>query len=72
MFYDLLDYGNEYIEKLSVKKIWIKILCWWLILLFREDFDILEEGKELHSLKSIRRRDITQIITMRYEILIVI
>ena len=30
----------------------------------REEFDISEEGKELHSIKSIKRRNMTQITTM--------
>ena len=33
-----------------------------------EDFDISEEGKELHSLKSVRRRDMTSITSMTDEI----
>ena len=34
----------------------------------REEFDISEEGKDIHSLKSIRRRDLLPITSMAYEI----
>ena len=34
----------------------------------RQKFDISEEGKELHSIKSIRRRDMTPISTMTDDI----
>ena len=34
----------------------------------REEFDISEEGKDIHSLKSIRRRDMISITSMAYDI----
>ena len=36
---------------------------------FREGFDNSEECKKRHSLKSIRRRDMTPTTTMTYEII---
>ena len=66
-----LDYGNEYIEKLSVEE---GITRNSLMVIdssihekvkLREEFNVSEEGKELHSLKTIRRKDkitITQML----------
>ena len=57
MFHNLLYYGNEYIEKLSVDEdssINEKIN---LI----EEYDVSDDGKQLNSLKNIRRNDQTSI-----------
>ena len=63
MFYKLLHYGNDYIEKLSVDE--DKIRNYVLVIDYsireevnlREEFDILEVGKKFHSLNNIRRND---------------
>ena len=61
-FYNLLDYGNEYIKKLSVDEDKARNS---LLLIdsstneqinFRK-FDVSNEGKELNSLKNIRKND---------------
>ena len=63
MFHNLLDYGNEYIEKLSVDKDRARN---FLLLIdsstndkikLRQEFDFLDEGKELNNLKNVRRND---------------
>ena len=75
MFHNLLDYGNEYIENLSVDEDKARNS---LLLIdssineninLREEFDVLDEGKELNSLKNIRRNDQTSIGYMIDEIL---
>ena len=67
VFTILLDYGDEYIETLSVHK---DIARNSLLVIdssihekvkLREEFDILKEVKELHSLKIIRRKYMTPI-----------
>ena len=69
-FHNLLDYGNEYIEKLLVEEniarnsLMVIDSSIYEKVKLREDFDILDEGKKIHSLKTIRRKDkipITQI-----------
>ena len=71
---NILDYSNEYIEKLPVKED-IARNSFLVIdsyidekVKLREEFDISEEGKELYSLESIRRRDMTPITIMTNEI----
>ena len=63
MFHNLLDYGNEYIEKLSVDVYKARNS---LLLIdssindkinLSEEFDVSNEGKELNSLKNIRKDD---------------
>ena len=70
MFHNLLYYGNEYIEKLSVDedKAHNSLL---LIdssinekINLREEFDVSDEGKKLNSFKNIRRIDQTSITDM--------
>ena len=74
-FITLLNYGNEYIEKLSVDE--DKARSFVLVIdssihekaILREEFDISDEGKELHSLKTIRKNDKTPITLMSDDIL---
>ena len=63
MFHNLLDYGNEYIEKLLVDEYKARNS---LLLIdssindkinLSEEFDVSNEGKELNSLKNIRKND---------------
>ena len=58
VFHNLVEYGNEYIEKLSVKEDMARN---YLLMVHSsinekvklgEEFDISEEGTELHSLKA--------------------
>ena len=74
MFHNLLDYGNEYIEKISVDVYKARNS---LLLIdssindkinLREEFDISDEGKELHTFKTIRRKDETPITQMSDDI----
>ena len=73
-FHNLLDYGNGYIEKLSVKEDMARNTLLAIDsfihekVMLREEYDILEEGKELHILKIIRRRKHTPITQMSDEI----
>ena len=74
-FHNLLDYGNEYIEKLSLDEdkgrnylLFIDSSINGRINL-REEFDVSDEGKELNSLKNIRRNDQSSITNMTDEIL---
>ena len=73
-FQNLLDYGNEYIEKLSVDE---DLPRNSLLLIdsstngqvnLREGFDASDEGKELNSLKKISRNDKSLITHMTDEI----
>ena len=68
LFHNLLDYGNECIEKLSVKEETVRNLVIDPSIEEKvklgEEFNISEEGRELHSIKSIKRRDMTSISTM--------
>ena len=69
-----MDYGNEYIEKLSVAK--DKARNYLLVIdssieervPLRDEFDISDEGKELNSLKNIRRNDKTPITNLSEDI----
>ena len=63
VFHNLLDYGNEYIEKFSVTE---DKACNSLLVIgssieekvhLRDEFDISDEVNELNSLKNIRRID---------------
>ena len=73
IFHNLLDYGNKYIEKLLVDE--DKARTSLLAIDFsihehfnlREEFDVLEEGKKLHSFKNIRKNDKTPITHMSDE-----
>ena len=67
VLYNLLDYGNEFIEKITSKEI-IERNSLSVIdasinknMLLRQDFDLSEDGKRLTSLKTTRRNDITLI-----------
>ena len=63
VFHNLLDYGNEYIEKLTILE--DKARNSLLVIdssieekvLLRDEFDVSDEGKELNSLKTNRRND---------------
>ena len=65
--HNLLDYGNEYIEYVSLKvgmarnSLLVTDFSIDEKVKLREKVDILEEGKELHSLQNIKRRDMTPI-----------
>ena len=69
-----MDYGNEYIEKLSVAK--DKARNYLLVIdssieervPLRDEFDISDEGKELNSLKNIRRNDKTPLTNLSEDI----
>ena len=70
VFHNLLDYGNEYIEKLSVNE---DIARNSLLMIdssinekinYRNEFDNSEDGKELSTLKSNRRNDKTSIMNI--------
>ena len=70
VFYNLLDYGNENIEKLLVDEDKARN---YLLLIdssinekvnLRDEFDVSDEGKELSSLKNVRRNDRTPITNM--------
>ena len=69
-FHNLLDYGNKYIEKLSVDEDKARnslLLIHSFIsdkINLREEFDVSDEEKELNSLKNIRRNDQTSITNM--------
>ena len=75
IFHNLLDYGNEYIEKLSVDE--DKARNSLLVIdssihekfNSRKKFDVSEEGKELHSLKTIRGNDKTPITIISDDII---
>ena len=74
-FHNLLDYGNEYIEKLSVDEDKARNSLLLIDLSInekinlREEFDVSDEGKELNSLENIRRNDQTPITHMPNEVL---
>ena len=74
VFCNLLDYGNANIEKLSVDE---DKVCNSLLMIYssidekvnlRDEFDVSDEGKDLSSLKSIRRNDRTQITNISDDI----
>ena len=74
VFHNLLDYGNEYIEKLSVNE---DIARNSLLMIdssinekinYRNEFDNSEDGKELSTLKSNRRNDKTSIMNISDDI----
>ena len=75
VFHNLLIYGNEYIEKISVDEDKARN---FLLLIdssidekfnIRDEFDVSNEGKELYSLKNVRRNSQTTITNMINEIL---
>ena len=75
VFHNLLDYGNEYIEKLSVNE---DIARNSLLMIdssinekinYRNEFDNSEDGKELSTLKSNRRNDKTSIMNISDDII---
>ena len=75
IFHNLLDYGNEYIKKLSADKNKARNS---LLLIdssinekinLRDEFDVSDDRKELHSPKNIRRNDQTSITNMTNVIL---
>ena len=70
VFHNLLDYGNEYIKNLSVDEDKARNS---LLLIdsyinekinLREEFDVLDEGEKLISLKNIRKNDQIPITNM--------
>ena len=75
VFHNLLDYGNENIENLSVdedKAINSLLLINSVIneqVNLRIECDVPDEGKELNSLKNIRRNDRTPITYISEDIL---
>ena len=67
VFHNLLDYSNEYIEKISVDE---DKACNFLLTIdpsidekvnLRDEFDVSDERKEFNSLKNIRKNDKLQI-----------
>ena len=68
VFHNLLDYGNEHIEMLSVDEdkarnsILMSDSSIKKTINLRDEFDVSNEGKELSSLKNNRRNDKTPII----------
>ena len=75
MFANLLDYGNENIESLSVDEDKARNSLLMIdssieeITNLREEFDVSNEGKELSSLKNNRRNDRTPIINISDDII---
>ena len=75
MFNNLLYYGNEYIEKISVDE--DKVLNSLLLndssinemINLREEFDVSDDEKGLNSLKNMKRNDQISITNMTDEIL---
>ena len=67
VLYNLLDYGNEYIEKISLKEIITRNSLSVIDasidekIALRQDFDISEDGKRLTYLKTARINDTTSI-----------
>ena len=63
MFHNLLDYGNEYIENISVDEDKARNALWLINpsihdkINLREEFDVSDEGKEFNSLKKVNRND---------------
>ena len=78
VFHNLLDYGNENIESLSVDEDKARNSLLMIdssieeMINLRDEFDVSNEGKELSSLKSNRRNDRTPIINILDDIKIVI
>ena len=70
VFHNLLDYGNENIESLSIDEDKARNSLLMIdssieeMINLRDEFDISNEGKELSSLKSNRRNDNTPIINI--------
>ena len=70
ILYNLLDYGNEFIEKISSKEIIARNSLPVIDasidekIALRQDFDISEDGKRLTNLKTTRRNDTTSIVTI--------
>ena len=70
VFHNLLEYGNEYIKKLSVDE--DKVHNYLLLIdssinekiNLREEFDVSDEWKELNSLENIRSNNQTPITNM--------
>ena len=75
MFHNLLDYGNENIESLSVDEDKARNSLLMIdssieeMINLRDEFDVSNEGKELSSLKSNRRNDRTPIINISDDII---
>ena len=72
--YNLLDYGNKYIEKNLIEE---EISRNSLTIIdarikekikLREDFNLSKDKKFLNSLKNLRIKDTTSIIQVTYEI----
>ena len=69
-----MDYGSWYIEKLSVNEdkarnsLLVIDFSIYEMVNFRDKLNIIEEGKELHSHKTIRTNDKTPIPQMSYDI----
>ena len=61
VWYNLLNYGNEFIEKLTSTEIIIDAFINEKIIL-KQDFDISEDGNKLTSLKNVRRNNTPFII----------
>ena len=75
VFHNLLDYGNENIESLSVDEDKARNSLLMIdssieeMINLRDEFDVSNEGKELSSLKSNRRNDSTPIINVSDDII---
>ena len=70
VLYNLLDYGNEFVEQLSSKEIIARNSLSVIDtsndenIAIRQDFDISEDGKKLTNLKIARRNDTTSIVNI--------
>ena len=70
VLYNLLDDGDDFIEKLSSKEIIARNSLTVIDasndekIALRQDFDISEDGKRLTNLKTTRRNDTTSIVTI--------
>ena len=68
VLYNLLDYGNEFIEKLTSTEIisrnYLSVIDASINkkIILRQNFDISEDGKKLIDLKNARRNDTILII----------
>ena len=70
ILYNLLEYGNKFIEKLTSTEIIARNSLSVIDasinekIILRQDFNLSEDGKKLTSLKNVRRNDTTLIINV--------
>ena len=70
ILYNLLHYGNEFVEKLSSKEIIARNSLSVIDasidekITLRQDFETSEDGKRLTYFKTIRRNDTTSIVIL--------